>query len=113
MALQIDGIEIATDEEGYLINPDDWNETVTEQMALAENVELMDETWVVVKFIRAFYDEHKVAVDIRFVAKHLASECGYTKKEARNRLFKLFPYGYVKQACKIAGMKRPRGWSTG
>ncbi|MGC2048350.1 MAG: sulfite reductase subunit gamma, partial [Gallionella sp.] len=23
------------------------------------------------------------------------------------------PYGYVKQACRIAGMKRPRGWSTG
>jgi len=24
-----------------------------------------------------------------------------------------FAYGYVKQACKIAGMKRPRAWSTG
>lgn len=29
------------------------------------------------------------------------------------KLFNLFPYGYVKQACKISGMKRPRGWSTG
>ena len=28
-------------------------------------------------------------------------------------LFDLFPYGYVKQACKIAGMQRPRAWSTG
>jgi tRNA 2-thiouridine synthesizing protein E len=33
--------------------------------------------------------------------------------EGRKRLFDLFPYGYVGQACKIAGMKRPRGWSTG
>jgi sulfur relay (sulfurtransferase) DsrC/TusE family protein len=32
---------------------------------------------------------------------------------SRNAVFELFPYGYVKQACKIAGMKRPRGWSTG
>ena len=31
----------------------------------------------------------------------------------RNRLFELFPYGYVQQACKIAGMIRPRAWSTG
>jgi len=30
-----------------------------------------------------------------------------------NDLFVLFPYGYVKQACKIAGMRRPRAWSTG
>jgi tRNA 2-thiouridine synthesizing protein E len=28
-------------------------------------------------------------------------------------LFELYPYGYVKQACKIAGMRRPRAWSTG
>jgi len=28
-------------------------------------------------------------------------------------VFDLFPYGYVKQACKIAGMKKPRAWSTG
>ena len=34
-------------------------------------------------------------------------------KEGRNDLFRLFPYGYVKQACKIAGMRRPRAWSTG
>jgi len=41
--------------------------------------------------------------------KHLKLECGAD----RNRMFRLFPYGYVKQACKIAGMKRPRAWSTG
>lgn len=25
---------------------------------------------------------------------------------------RLFSYGYVKQACKIAGMKRPRAWTS-
>jgi len=34
-------------------------------------------------------------------------------KDAQKKLFELFPYGYVKQACKIAGMRRPRAWSTG
>jgi len=38
---------------------------------------------------------------------------GYDKKSAKQHLFELFPYGYVKQACKIAGMQRPRAWSTG
>jgi len=32
---------------------------------------------------------------------------------ARKRLFELFPYGYVKQACRIGGTRRPRIWSTG
>jgi tRNA 2-thiouridine synthesizing protein E len=44
--------------------------------------------------------------------KHLAEVKG-AGKAGRNDLFLLFPYGYVKQACKIAGMRRPRAWSTG
>jgi tRNA 2-thiouridine synthesizing protein E len=44
--------------------------------------------------------------------KHLAGLKG-PGKAARNDLFVLFPYGYVKQACKIAGMRKPRAWSTG
>lgn len=31
----------------------------------------------------------------------------------RNRLFEFFAHGYPGQARKIAGMKRPRIWSTG
>jgi tRNA 2-thiouridine synthesizing protein E len=42
--------------------------------------------------------------------KHLSERLG---PASRNAIFELFPYGYVKQACKIAGMKRPRAWSTG
>jgi dissimilatory sulfite reductase related protein len=44
--------------------------------------------------------------------KHLAEYRGPDQAD-RNDLFRLFPYGYVKQACKIAGMRRPRAWSTG
>jgi tRNA 2-thiouridine synthesizing protein E len=44
--------------------------------------------------------------------KHLAEYRG-PRQADRNDLFRLFPYGYVKQACKIAGMRRPRAWSTG
>ena len=47
--------------------------------------------------------------DARFVIRCLKQSHG----SGRNRLFELFPYGYVQQACKIAGMRRPRIWSTG
>jgi hypothetical protein len=32
---------------------------------------------------------------------------GVDKKVAKTKLFEMFPYGYVKQTCKIAGMRRP------
>lgn len=98
------------DDEGYLIDPADWNESVAEALAASEGIQLNDEHWDVLRFMRAFYEEHQVAPDARFVIKHLADRLG---NDARKRLFELFPYGYVKQACKIAGMRRPRAWSTG
>lgn len=103
---------LATDSEGYLIHPEDWDEAVAEQLAGSEAVELTDEHWQVLRFMRDYYEEHRIAADARFVIKFMDEEMGLGRK-ARNYLFKLFPYGYVQQACKIAGMKRPRGWSTG
>ncbi len=60
--------------------------------------------------MRDYYAEHQIAPDVRHVMKHLEKRLG---RDSRNAIFELFPYGYVKQACKIAGMKQPRGRSTG
>ena len=98
------------DAEGYLVEPADWNEDVAQTLARRENLELGEDHWDVIRFMREYYEEHQVAADARFVIKHLAVRVG---AEAQKLLFKLFPYGYVKQACKIAGMRRPRAWSTG
>lgn len=103
---------VATDDEGYLVEPGDWSPGVAERLARQEQLELDEEHWRIIGFMRGYYDEHQVIPDARFVIKFLADELGYGRK-AHNYLFKLFPYGYVKQACKIAGMKRPRAWSTG
>lgn len=100
----------ALDAEGYLVEPQDWNPSLAEEFARQEQIELSEDHWDVIHFMRAYYDEHQVIPDARFAIKHLSSRLGAA---ARNRLFELFPYGYVKQACRIAGMKRPRAWSTG
>jgi tRNA 2-thiouridine synthesizing protein E len=99
-----------TDEEGYLVDPAEWNEGIAAILAQREGIDLSDTHWNVIRFMREYLDEHQVAPDARFVMKHLAASHG---PASRNMLFELFPYGYVKQACKIAGMRRPRAWSTG
>lgn len=98
------------DAEGYLIEPNDWTEEVAQALAREENITLSDDHWDAIRFMRAYYDEHQIAADARYVIKHLAERFG---RDAQKKLFELFPYGYVKQACKIAGMRRPRAWSTG
>jgi len=98
------------DAEGYLIEPLQWTEEVARVLAARQKIELTDEHWDVIRFMRRYYEEHQVAPDARFVIRHIVERLG---PDARNRLFELFPYGYPGQACRIAGMKRPRAWSTG
>lgn len=100
------------DNEGYLIDPADWSEEAAETLARAEGIALTEEHWSVLRFMRRYYDEHAIPADARFAIRFLAEERGHGAN-ARKRLFELFPYGYVKQACRIAGMRRPRIWSTG
>ena len=112
MQLQIDNRTIDIDDEGYLVNPADWSEAVAEELARRENLPLEPLHWRVIEFMREHLESRQVAADARHVIRHLAEDRGLGER-ARKLLFELFPYGYVRQACKIAGMRRPRAWSTG
>jgi tRNA 2-thiouridine synthesizing protein E len=101
------------DNEGYVVNPNDWNPELAREMAAEENLEITEDYWPILDFMRVYWLENRVAPDVRHVIGFLVSERGYDKRAAKRHLFELFPYGYVKQACKIAGMQRPRAWSTG
>jgi tRNA 2-thiouridine synthesizing protein E len=106
-------VQVLRDSEGYLVDTDDWSEDFSEMVAKEEGVTLNDLCWSLINFMRSYYDDHQVAPDVRHVTRNLAVVNGCSKKEAKKIVFDLFPYGYVKQACKIAGMKKPRAWSTG
>ena len=109
----LDTTRFLRDIEGYIVDPEVWNPNVARELAEEENLELTEDYWQILNFMRAYWQEHRVAHDVRHVVDYLVNERGYDKKMAKKHLFDLFPYGYVKQACKLAGMQRPRAWSTG
>ena len=101
------------DDEGYLVHPDDWNSDFCQMVAKEENIALSRKHIEIITFIRQYFHEHRVIPDVRHVTTELVKKRNISKKEAKKLLFDCFPYGYVRQACKIAGMKKPRAWSTG
>ncbi len=111
--MKINDKEIELDPEGYLIHPEDWDHDVALELAKSESIEIDDDYWKVFDFMRFYYNENGVAPDVRHTTKQMVADFGVGKKAAKAKLFTMFPYGYVKQACKVSGMKRPRGWSTG
>jgi len=105
--------QVSYDAEGYLVDPEDWSEAVAQLLARQEGIELDDRYWSVLHFMRSYWAEHRMAPDVRHAVDFLVRQQGLDKRAAKSQLFELFPYGYVQQACKIAGMQRPRAWSTG
>ncbi len=99
MSVELDENTIATDAEGYLVDPLDWNEGVASQLAQQENIAMTPDHWRVMAFMRDYYDEHQVAADARFTIKFIANDLGYGAK-AKGRLFELFPYGYVNRPAR-------------
>lgn len=95
------------DEAGYLVEPDEWNENFAEYIARRENIRLTEAHWEVIHLMRSYYEAHHEAPDVRFLIKHISRRLG---DDAQNELFNTFIYGYVWQACKLAGMKRPHVW---
>ena len=108
MTLEVAGRALETDPEGYLRSLDDWSEEVAEEMARADGIELADNHWEVIRFLRGYYQEYSIAPAIRILTKAMAKQFGRDKGNTRY-LYQLFPDGPAKQACRYAGLPKPTG----
>ncbi len=94
------------DGEGFAADPCRWSEDLARVFASRENIKLTEARWEAIKFMRQHYAEHQTAPEVRHVIKYLAERTG---AESRNAKFDLFPYGYVAQTSKLAGMHHVYG----
>jgi len=108
MDYSLNGATFAADEEGYLTDISQWNEELAVLIAQDEKIEMNDDHWEVVKFLREYYEEYQIAPAIRVLTKAVKKRMGADKGNSKY-LYDLFPSGPAKQACKIAGLPKPTG----
>lgn len=108
MAIIVNDEAYETDEEGYLLNMDDWSESIAVAIAAVDDVEITDNRWEVIHFLREYYSEYQIAPAVRVLTKAVGKRLGKDKGNSRY-LYELFPYGPAKQACKYAGLPKPTG----
>ncbi|MCH8862849.1 MAG: TusE/DsrC/DsvC family sulfur relay protein [Proteobacteria bacterium] len=108
MSYMYNGTEIAADEEGYITEISLWNKDLAELIAQDENIDMSDDHWEVVNFLRNYYEEYQIAPAVRVLTKAIKKSLGPEKGNSKY-LYELFPYGPAKQACKIAGLPKPTG----
>ncbi len=99
-------MELGLNEEGFLLEVDDWNDEVAVELAGLNQVELTEAHWEIIRFIRDYYRQFKHLPNARVFTKAIAKQFGADKGNSRY-LHKLFPQGPLKYACKIAGLPKP------
>jgi len=96
------GMELEIDEDGFIQEPEKWNTEVAEDLAKTEDVYPMgDDHWKVVDYLRNYYLEFEIAPPIRMLCKQTGFDLKY--------IYRLFPGGPAKGACKVAGLPKPTG----
>ena len=93
---------IERNDEGFLLNPADWNKEIALEVAKDEGIpELTDAHWKIIEFSRANAESSGAAPTLR----QISQGAGVPTKE----LFKLFPKGPAKKVAKISGLGKPEG----
>lgn len=107
--LEVEGRRVLTDPEGYILNMDEWSEGFARALAAQEGLELTDEHWQVIHFIREYYEEHAVQAQVRDMVRHFREVWGPEKGNSRY-LHDLFPMGGPqKQGNRLAGVRKTKG----
>jgi TusE/DsrC/DsvC family sulfur relay protein len=95
------------DEEGFLLDAYAWHQGLIDAFAAEDGPELTPERCAIIHYIRAYFEENLSVPEARTLLRRLRDTWG-KDKATRQYLYQLFPRGYGQQACKFAGMRKPR-----
>ncbi len=98
------GIKYEVDRQGYLLDPAKWDDNFAEGMASKVRLPdgLTDEHWKVIRFIRNSFDKINICPLIYVACKENNIGLGDMNR--------LFPTGYHRGACKLAGISYRQGY---
>jgi tRNA 2-thiouridine synthesizing protein E len=100
--MEIDGHHFEVDGDGFLTNPQIWNDDVAQLFARYDGIEsLNDKHWAIVRIIRRNFEDKGMAPMIRTICQ----ETGVKLRE----IYELFPLGPARGACRVAGLPKPDG----
>ena len=102
----INGVEVEADDEGFLLEPD-FGEEAARAIAQAEGIELTDEHWLVIRYLRERFQEDGHTPNFRNMVKDFDQE--HPGTDWKTKLYELFPNQPARQGCRVAGLTKPFG----
>ncbi len=97
----IAGKEVQVNEEGFLTEFDEWSEEIATELAKNIDVEMTDEHWTLIRWLREDYKEKGETATTRRV-----QNAGGVPTKTQ---FQMFPKKPAKKMAYIAGVPKPKG----
>lgn len=94
------------DPAGYLLDAAVWTTAFAEAAAATDQLTLTAAHWEILALLRAHYLTHGQAPPMRLLTRLIDKRLGADKANSRY-LYRLFPDGPAKQACRYAGLPKP------
>jgi len=113
--LRSEGKPVSADDEGYLVDPADWSREVCRgKWRARRGIVLTEAHWVVIEFVRKYFEQRQI-IPGRPRPRHQVSGRieGWRQARGETSYSSSFPTAMSNRPCRIAGMRRPRAWSTG
>jgi tRNA 2-thiouridine synthesizing protein E len=104
--VEIDGQTLALDNKGYLLDPSEWTPAFADRLANTDGLELTARHWEVIEWVREYFFEYDESPPVRLLTRAMAAQRGDAAPSSRE-LYRLFPEGPAKQACRYAGLPKP------
>jgi len=98
--------ELELDENGHLADAASWSEAVAEHLASLDGLELDQDQWWMIRFVRQHHQRYGMPPLMRVVITELRKQPGHESASSRT-LYRLFPEGPVRLACRYAGLPKP------
>ncbi len=93
--------------EGFLEIAERWDPKVAEVIAGEDGINLSDNHWEIIRFLRDFYKQHEMSPPSNRLFVKAVKEAFGEEKGNSIYLMQLFPGTPAKTACRIAGLPRP------
>lgn len=97
----IAGQTVDVNEEGFLTDPAAWNDELGAELARLIGIELTDDHWKLIRFLRDDY----TAMGETATLRRVSTQTGVPVKE----LFNLFPKKPAKKMAYVSGLPKPKG----
>lgn len=100
--MEVGGKEVNFDNDGFMEDPQLWDNEVANAIATDEGIdEMTEEHWAIVNFIRDYWKENDLAPPVRMICQEL--------NLGVRQIYKLFTSGPARGACRVAGLPKPDG----